>query len=118
MNIKYPKQDLQIFEEIILKKLKKAQEELKFLKNILIRQNEINTNTNFKPLENSPEANERENISQLADRQQKFIQALRSALERVYNGTYGICISTQKLIPKERLYIVPHTRYAINTKLK
>ena len=59
-----------------------------------------------------------ENLSQLAARQQKFIIQLENAKARIKNGTYGICIDTGKLIPKERLRAVPHTMHSIEDKLK
>lgn len=38
----------------------------------------------------------------------KFIRNLEMALVRIENKTYGICKTTGKLIPKERLMKVPH----------
>ena len=46
----------------------------------------------------------------------KFIQHLEAALVRVENKTYGICRETGKLIPKERLRIVPHATLCIEAK--
>ena len=60
---------------------------------------------------------EKESLSQLAARQQKFINSLESALIRIKNGTYGICVDTGKLISKERLRDVPHTMHSIEAKL-
>jgi RNA polymerase-binding transcription factor DksA len=58
----------------------------------------------------------REEINQLAARQQKFVQSLENALIRIQNGTYGICRATGKLIAKERLRIVPHATLSIEAK--
>jgi len=46
----------------------------------------------------------------------KFIQHLQAALVRIENKTYGICRETGELIPKERLYAVPHATLSINAK--
>ena len=46
----------------------------------------------------------------------KFIQHLQSAMIRIENKTYGICRETGKLIPKERLRIVPHATLCIEAK--
>lgn len=59
----------------------------------------------------------KEQASQLAARQLKFIQHLQAALVRIENGTYGICRETGKLIPKERLRAVPHATLSIDAKM-
>ena len=71
----------------------------------------------MKLLEDGADTAEKENFSQLAVRQQKFITQLDNALARIKNGTYGVCIDTGKLIPKERLKAVPHTQHSIEAKL-
>jgi RNA polymerase-binding transcription factor DksA len=43
---------------------------------------------------------------------------LEAALVRIENKTYGICKTSGKLIPKERLRAVPHTTQTIEAKLK
>jgi RNA polymerase-binding transcription factor DksA len=68
-------------------------------------------------LEDGADTLERENLSQLAARQQKFVINLENALIRIKNGTYGICVDTGKLIAKDRLKAVPHTMHSIEAKL-
>jgi RNA polymerase-binding transcription factor DksA len=68
-------------------------------------------------LEDGADTLERENMSQLAARQQKFIINLENALVRIKNGTYGVCVDTGKLIAKDRLKAVPHTMHSIEAKL-
>ena len=58
----------------------------------------------------------REEVAQLAARQEKFVQHLENALVRIQNKTYGICRVTGKLIPKERLKAVPHATLTIEAK--
>jgi len=62
------------------------------------------------------ESREKEQTEILMARQQKFIVSLENALVRIKNGTYGICRVTGKLIPKERLRVVPHTTTSIEAK--
>jgi RNA polymerase-binding transcription factor DksA len=52
----------------------------------------------------------------LAAHQLKFIRNLEMALVRIENKTYGICKTTGKLIPKERLMKVPHATECIEAK--
>ncbi len=117
---RYSQQELNEFEQIILEKLEKAQKELAYIKESLTRSNESGTDSTVggtKLLEDSADTSEKENLNQLAARQQKFIQQLQHALARIKNGTYGICVDTGKLIAKERLKVVPHTMHSIEAKL-
>ena len=70
----------------------------------------------FKMMEDGSETMSREETAQLAARQQKFIQNLENALLRIKNKTYGVCRVTNKLIPKERLRLVPHATLSIEAK--
>jgi len=74
------------------------------------------TSPTFKMMEDGSETMSREETAQLAARQQKFIQNLENALLRIRNKTYGVCRVTGKLIPKERLRLVPHATLSIEAK--
>jgi RNA polymerase-binding transcription factor DksA len=118
---RYSEEELQEFQVLINRKLEKAREEYKILKETLNRNNDEGTDAtsggNTKVLEDGAETAEKENLSQLAARQQKYITNLENALVRIKNGTYGICSVTGKLISKERLIAVPHTTQSIEAKL-
>jgi len=74
------------------------------------------TAPSFKLLDDGSEVLSREEMNQLAGRQQKFIVGLENALLRIKNGTYGVCRVTGNLISKERLRIVPHATLSIEAK--
>ncbi|MBS1558132.1 MAG: TraR/DksA family transcriptional regulator [Bacteroidetes bacterium] len=118
---RYSDEELKEFETLILAKLDKAREEFKILKETLNRNNDEGTDAtsggNTKVLEDGAETAEKENMSQLAARQLKYITNLENALVRIKNGTYGICSVTGKLISKERLIAVPHTTQSIEAKM-
>jgi len=116
---RYSDEELKEFEELILQKLAKAKEELNTLRASLTRESD-DSGDNFssvKTLEDGADTAEKEHLSQLAGRQQKFINNLENALVRIKNGTYGICVDTGKLISKEQLRAVPHTTQSIDAKL-
>ena len=118
---RYSEEELKEFEVLISQKLEASRNELNYIKETLSKRNDSgtdNTSGTSKLLEDGADTSERENLSQLAARQQKFIQQLDSALVRIKNGTYGICIDSGRLIPKERLRAVPHTQQTIEAKLK
>ena len=118
---KYSEKELKEFEAIILDKLEKAKNELKYIKESLSKNSDDygpdSDSYNVRVLEDGADTAEKENLSQLAARQQKFMTQLENALVRIKNGTYGVCIDTGKLIQKERLKAVPHTMHSIEAKL-
>ncbi len=118
---RYSEEELKEFEVLIKGKLEKAREEFKILKETLNRNNDAGTDStsggNTKVLEDGAETAEKENLSQLAARQLKYMTNLENALVRIKNGTYGICTVTGKLISKERLIAVPHTTQSIEAKM-
>ncbi len=118
---RYNDDELKEFETLILGKLGKAREEFRILKETLNRNNDAGTDAtsggNTKVLEDGAETAEKENLSQLAARQLKYMTNLEHALVRIKNHTYGICSVTGKLIPKERLIAVPHTTQSIEAKM-
>jgi len=118
---RYSDDELKEFETLIIGKLNKAKDEFRILKETLNRNNDAGTDStsggNTKVLEDGAETAEKENLSQLAARQLKYITNLENALVRIKNRTYGICSVTGKLIPKERLIAVPHTTQSIEAKM-
>ena len=52
----------------------------------------------------------------LAERQQKYLEQVDEALQRIEEGTYGICKVTGEAIPVERLEEVPVAKYSVKGK--
>jgi len=118
-SVRYSDEDLQEFKEIIEEKLAKAKNDFEILKKTLSHQfsNDIqDTSPTFKVLEEGASVLSKEEISELAQRQKKFIAHLSAALVRIENKTYGVCRETGKLITKERLRAVPHATLSIDAK--
>lgn len=111
--------ELEEFKTLINSKLKEAQEDLDLLKGSLSHTDDHGTNDTgrtFNMMEDGSDTLSREEVAQLASRQEKFIQSLHNALIRIENKTYGICRVTGKLIRKERLMLVPHATLSIEAK--
>jgi DnaK suppressor protein len=116
---RYTDEELEEFKQIILKKLDKARNDLQILTESYTTGNEHDTNDTsptFKVLEEGYQVFSKEENSKFAARQEKFIKSLENALIRIENKTYGICRVTGKLIPKDRLRIVPHATLSIEAK--
>jgi RNA polymerase-binding transcription factor DksA len=116
---RYSDEELEEFRVIILSKLEKAHNDLKLLTESYTTGNDHDTNDTsptFKVLEEGYQVFSKEENSKFAARQSKFIKALENALIRIENKSYGICRVTGKLIPKDRLRIVPHATLSIEAK--
>ena len=107
--VRYSDEELEEFRSIINEMLDKARKEYNTLRRVIMHNgsNDIeDTTPSFKTVEDDGAYQlSKEEASQLAQRQYKFIQNLEAALVRIENKTYGICRETGKLIPKERLQI-------------
>jgi RNA polymerase-binding transcription factor DksA len=117
--VRYSDKDLAMFKKIIEEKLVEAKEDLQLLKGQLDHSDDHGTDDtgrSFNMMEDGSETMSREEMAQLASRQEKFIQNLQNALIRIENKTYGICRATGKLISKERLKLVPHATLSIEGK--
>lgn len=118
--VRYSDEELEEFRTIINDMLDKARKEYNTLRRVIMHNgsNDIeDTTPSFKTVEDdSAYQLSKEEASQLAQRQYKFIQNLEAALVRIENKTYGICRETGKLIPKERLRLVPHATLTVEAK--
>ncbi len=114
---RYSEQELKEFEEIINQKLTILRQDFGYIHDTLTKRNDAGAENNSnKPLEDGADTAEKESLNQQAARLKKFITDLEFALVRIKNGTYGVCIDTGVLIPKERLRVVPHTRQTVEAK--
>ncbi len=117
---RYSDEELAEFRVIIEGMLEKARSEYNKLRHVVMHNgsNDIeDTSPSFKTVEDDG-ANQlsKEEASALAQRQYKFIQNLEAAIARIENKTYGVCRVTGKLIPKERLRLVPHATLTVEAK--
>ena len=117
--VRYSDEELQEFKAITLDMLEKAKKEYKTLRDVVTHgsSNDIeDTSPTFKVMEEGASTLSKEEAGALAQRQYKFIQNLEAAFVRIENKTYGVCRVTGKLIPKERLRLVPHATLTVEAK--
>lgn len=117
--VRYSDKDLAEFKTLIENKVKEAKNDLDALKGSLSHADNNGTDDtshSFKMMEEGAATLSREEVSQLAARQEKFIKHLENALIRISNKSYGVCRVTGKLIKKERLMAVPHATLSIEAK--
>ena len=129
----YSKKDLEEFKKIIFDKRNEIIEQLQSLKDQMMDPTTgqyVNESSPYSlhMAEQGTDAMEREKLYLWAQRENKFLGYLDDALQRIDNGTYGICIEcidepqnlcpTCPLIPKDRLAAVPHTQHCLQVKQK
>lgn len=116
---RYTDEELKEFRQIINEKLRLARLDYEDMMKQLTNANSndvVDTSPTYKALEEGSTGQTKEELVQMAQRQQKFIVALEAALMRIENKTYGIDRLTGELIPKERLRIVPHATLSVASK--
>jgi RNA polymerase-binding transcription factor DksA len=116
---RYSDEELEEFKAIINDKLKEAKIDFNLLRNSLNHKDDHgtdDTSRTFNMMEDGSETLMREEMANLANRQEKFIMNLENALIRIQNKTYGVCRVTGQLINKQRLKLVPHSTLSIEAK--
>ncbi|HWB63934.1 MAG TPA: TraR/DksA C4-type zinc finger protein [Chitinophagales bacterium] len=117
LNLRYSDEELKEFKDLIDKKLIAAREELKNLKEALDNHTESQAGNKAWNMEEGTDTSEMEYLMNQISRQHQYIRNLELAMIRIENKTYGICRVTGKLIPKERLRIVPHATLSLEAKM-
>ncbi|GJQ64453.1 MAG: hypothetical protein SCALA702_35060 [Melioribacteraceae bacterium] len=127
----YSKNELEEIKNIILEKRSEIIEQLQALKDQMMDPTTgqyVNESSPYSlhMAEQGTDAQEREKLYLWAQRENKFLGYLEDALQRIENGTYGICIDcidephnlcpTCPLIPLDRLKAVPHTQHCLQIK--
>lgn len=115
---RYSQAELEFFRKVVEGKIQEGFEAIQSLKESLSRvgNGTDDTASSGNIFEEGTEAIERENMTEQVAKKQKHLNALSGALHRIGNGTYGICIVTGNLIPKERLMAVPHATKCVEAK--
>lgn len=116
---RYNDEELEEFRVIINEKLRLARRDYEAMMRTLMNAdgNDVDdTSPTYKVLEEGSATQSKEELIQLANRQQKFITGLEAALVRIANKTYGIDRITGELIPKQRLMVVPHATLSVESK--
>ncbi|MBU1708133.1 TraR/DksA family transcriptional regulator [bacterium] len=121
-NTLYSSEDKEFFQQLIMSKRAKLLEELGYLKEssetTLEEYSGDNSTYSFHMADQGTDAQEREKAFLFAHREGKFLAHLDRALERINDGTYGICAECGEPIAKARLEAVPHARMCVDCKKK
>ena len=115
------KREIEQVKKLLLKKRKEMAEQMNFIKEV-----EMDSTTKeaagdhsayaFHMADQGTDTMEREKNFFYAQRDGRLIYHIDKALERIEDGTFGICDACKQPISKERLQAVPHARMCIACK--
>lgn len=118
---RYSDDELAEFKKVIQNKLDEAQVNYKQWQESMANTggNDVtDTSPTFKSLDEGAITTTKEESGRWAQHEMEFIQHLKGAIVRIENKTYGVCKKCGRLIPKERLLVVPHATQCIECKTK
>ena len=116
---KWNKKELANFKTIIIVKLKTVEKELESSRekaDEVLKNNSVNAIYSSHMADASGDHVELEKAYYMISRTKKYLNYLNKALAMIYDGTFGICVSCNELIPKARLEEVPHTTKCVSCK--
>jgi len=115
----WTKKELKEFKNYILDKRKSVVDEMEDAKQ---RADEMLKNDTTNAIYSSHMADagsdlvEMEKAYYFVQRDSKFLKYLNRALDMIDEGTFGVCVTCNELIDKERLIEVPHTTNCFSCK--
>ena len=118
---KMSKEDLEYFKNLLLKKRAEITKNIEYLRNVVLESTTKeasgdHSSYSYHMADQGTDAMEREKAFLFASRDEKYLKQIDDALQRVENGTYGLCRVTGKLISRERLEAVPTTTISFEAK--
>jgi RNA polymerase-binding protein DksA len=117
------KPELKFFENLLNEKKETLIQELGYLEDNTMRLSskegagDLSSHA-YHLADHATETQDREQAFHMASREGKYLFYIEEALDRVRNGTFGVCKKCGKLIPKARLEAVPTAKMCIDCKTK
>ena len=107
-------QDLEYFKGLLIQQLDELLNQAKKTVGALIKDGGARSD----PLDQASEAMERDYTLRIRDREYRLIQKIKTALEKIQDGSFGICENCEEDISFARLQARPVTSYCIHCKSK
>jgi len=116
------KKEMDFFRKLILEKRTKVVKNLEYLKSVVLdsttkEASGEHSSYSFHMADQGTDAMEREKAFLFASRDEKYLKQLDEALERIKNGTFGVCRVCGKEIGHDRLEAVPTTTICYDCKI-
>ena len=119
---KYSKTKLNIFKKSIEKKLESVENDMVDIKDNLDSNTDNNTSLSQDSVysvhmaDAGTDSYEREKGFHFMNRESNYYKHLTKALERINDGTFGVCQICEELIPEERMMEVPNATKCVRCK--
>jgi RNA polymerase-binding transcription factor len=115
--------DLKVFEGLLMEELKKIRKEMGHLETTVLKVNPRDSSGDlsgysFHMADAGTDAMEREKAFLFASSEGRREREIVEALQRIYDGTYGICENCGNTIARARLEAVPYVRLCVSCKQK
>ena len=107
-------QDFEFFKGLLIQQLDDLLNQAKKTVGVLMQDGALSPD----PLDRASEAKGRDFTLRIRDREYRLIQKIKTTLEKIQDGTFGICESCGEDISFARLKARPVTSYCIHCKSK
>jgi len=107
-------QDLEFFKGLLIQQLDDLLNQAKKTVGALMQDGALSPD----PLDRASEAMGRDFTLRIRDREYRLIQKIKTTLEKIQDGTFGICENCEEDISFARLKARPVTSYCIHCKSK
>ena len=112
------KKDLKLFRELLLKKKSEVSKGIQHIANDALKTSQRDaagdlSGYSLHMADMATDNYDREFALNLADNEQKIVNRIDTALEKIESGTYGNCESCAKKISKVRLKAVPYAELCV-----
>jgi RNA polymerase-binding protein DksA len=112
------KKDLKVFKELLIKKKTELMKGIEHLSNDALKTSQRDAAGDLSAYslhmaDMATDNYDREFSLSLADNEQKILNRINSALEKIENDTYGLCEACEKKISKVRLKAVPYAELCV-----
>ncbi len=113
-NNKLSKNEIEMFRNLLLEKRNELLGNVSYMEKDALREDRSDlSNMPIHMADAGTDSYEQEFTLELMDSERKLIAEIDQALDRIEDGTYGICQAEGEPIPKPRLEAIPWARYCV-----
>ena len=113
------KKDSKKFEKMLMGELNRLSEGIRKIEESALHESVRETTGDlYSYAETGTDNFERETALNIATGESQRLREVADALQRIGNGTFGVCEGCEEVIPRKRLEVFPAARYCIKCKSK
>jgi len=113
------KKDSKKFEKMLMGELNRLSEGIRKIEESALHESVRETTGDlYSYAETGTDNFERETALNIATGESQRLREVADALQRIGNGTFGVCEGCEEAIPRKRLEVFPAARYCIKCKSK